>query len=81
MKNRSHRYDIGRSKSKHGHKYSAYETYLSMMMLLCIKQVLSNISSSVHEKLSKTEAKLKKSVTYEKKRVVFLYALDFRCGR
>ena len=38
MKNISHRYDIDRPRSR---------------MLICIKQHLSNIWSSVHEKLSK----------------------------
>ena len=35
-------------------------------MDVCIKQHLSNIWSSVHEKLSNTEAELKKSVAYKK---------------
>ena len=43
MKNRSHRYDINRPRSRHGHKYSEYEKCLSMMMPLCIKQHLGNI--------------------------------------
>ena len=46
MKNRSHgshRYNINRPWSRHGHKYSEYEKCLSMMMLKCIKQYLSNI--------------------------------------
>ena len=38
MKNRSHRYDINRPMSRHGHKYSKYKRYLTMMMLICIKQ-------------------------------------------
>ena len=43
MKNRSHRYDINRPRSRHGHKYSKYKKCLNMMMLICIKQQLSNI--------------------------------------
>ena len=43
IKNRSLRYDINRSRSKDGHKYSKYKKCLSMMMLICIKQHLSNI--------------------------------------
>ena len=35
-------------------------------MFICIKQQLSNIWDSVHEKLSNTEAELKKSVVYKK---------------
>ena len=41
------------------------------MMLICIKQQLNNIWSSIHEKLSSTEAELKKIVAYEKKCVCF----------
>ena len=38
-----------------------------MIMIICIKQHLSNIWSSIHENLSNTEAELKKSVAYKKK--------------
>ena len=51
MKNRSHRYDINKSRSRHGLKYSKYKKCLNMMMLICIKLYLTNISSSVHEKV------------------------------
>ena len=51
----SHRYDINRPWSRHGHKYSEYKKCLYVMMLICIKQHLSN-----------TEAELKKSVAYKK---------------
>ena len=37
-----------------------------MMVLICIKQHLINIRSSIYEKLSNTEAELKKSVVYKK---------------
>ena len=37
-----------------------------MMILICFKEHLNNIWSSIHEKLSNTEAKLKKGVGYEK---------------
>ena len=42
-KNRSHRYDIKKPRSRHGHKYSKYKTCLGMIMIICIKQHLSNI--------------------------------------
>ena len=42
MKNRSNRYDINRPRSRHGHKYSKYKKRFTMM-LICIKQYLSNI--------------------------------------
>ena len=43
IKNGSHRYDINRPRSRHEHKYSKYKKCLNIMMLLCIKQYLSNI--------------------------------------
>ena len=41
--NRSHRYGLNRSRSRHRYKCSKYEKYLSMMMLIRIKQHLDNI--------------------------------------
>ena len=38
MKNRSHRCDINRPRSRHGHKYSKYKMWLSIMIAICIKQ-------------------------------------------
>ena len=64
-KSRSHRYNINRASSKYGHKYSKYKKCLSMMMFICIKQHLSNIWSSIHEKVKlKKERWLWKSVYY-----------------
>ena len=40
MKNRSHRYNINRPRSRHGNKYSKYKKYLSIVMLICIKEHL-----------------------------------------
>ena len=42
MKNRSHRQDINRPTSRHGHKYSKYKKCLGMMPIF-IKQYLINI--------------------------------------
>ena len=42
MKNRSHRYDITRPRSRHGHKYTIYKMCLSLMMAICIKQHLGS---------------------------------------
>ena len=42
-KNRSHRYDINRPRSRLGHKYSKHKKSLIMAMHICIKQHLSNI--------------------------------------
>ena len=44
MKKRLHRYGINKPRSsRHGNKYSKYKKCLSMMILVCIKQHLSNI--------------------------------------
>ena len=40
---KSHRYDNNRLRPRHGHRYTKYKMWLSMMMLLCIKQHLNNI--------------------------------------
>ena len=42
-KNRWHRYDKNRPKSRYGHKYSKYKTCLIMIMFICTKQQLCNI--------------------------------------
>ena len=64
MKIRSHRQDINRPRPIHGHKYSKYRKCLSMIMLICIKQHLSNIHFM--KKLSSTLAGLKTSLAYKK---------------
>ena len=51
IKNRSQKYDINRRRSRNGHNYTKYKMCLSMMMIICIKQHLSNIGSSVREKV------------------------------
>ena len=51
MKNRSQTYDTNRPRSRYGHKYTKYKMYLSIIMAICIKQHLSNICSSIHEKV------------------------------
>ena len=51
MKNRWHRPNIKRPRSRHGHKYSTYKKCLTMMMFTCIKQQLSHIWSSIHERV------------------------------
>ena len=66
IKNRSHRYYINGPRSRHGQKYSKYKKCLSMMMLKYIKQHVRNIEAQFMEKLSNTEAELKKSVVYKK---------------
>ena len=51
MKNRSQRYDINISRPRHGHKYTKSKMCLGIMMVICIKQHLSNILGSIHEKV------------------------------
>ena len=63
MKNRSYRYDINRTRFRQGHKYSTYKKYLTMIILICVKQHLTNIWRSIHTTL---EAQLKKRVPFKK---------------
>ena len=51
MKNRSQRYGIYRPRPRHGHKHIKYKIRFSIMMVICIKQHLSNIWSLIHEKV------------------------------
>ena len=43
IKNRSYRYDINRTRSRHGHKYIKYKICLSMIMAMWKKQHLTKI--------------------------------------
>ena len=63
-KTRLYGYDKNRPKSRHGD--SKYRRCLSIVMLICIKQHLSNIWSSIIKKLSNAEDELKKNVAYKK---------------
>ena len=51
MKNRSYRNNINGSGPRHKHYCSKYKTFVSMIMLIIVKQPLSNIWSSIHEKV------------------------------
>ena len=42
MKSRSQRYDINRPRSRDGEKYTKYKMCPGIMMVICIKQHLSN---------------------------------------
>ena len=50
MKNSPYRYDINGPRSRHEHKYTKYKMCLCIMVVICIKQHLSNILGSIHEK-------------------------------
>ena len=72
MKNRSQRYDINGPKPGHGHKYTKYKMCLSVMKVVCIKQHLSNIWSSTHEKVKQQWSWIEKVVAY-KKEIIAIY--------
>ena len=66
IKNRSHTYDINRPRPRHGHEYIKYNMCHSLMMVIRIKQPLSNILSSVYEKVKQHWGRVEKSVAYKK---------------
>ena len=66
---RSRRYDINWLRPRNGHKYTKYKTCLRMMMVILIKQHLSNIWSSVHEKVKQHWGWSEKKCCFSKKRV------------
>ena len=66
MKISSQRYNINSHRPRHGHEYTKYKMCLSIIMVICVKQHLSNIWSSIHEKLSNNKDKLKTSVYLQK---------------
>ena len=61
MKNKPHRHEIVLSLDN-----SKCKNCLSMMMLICIKQHLSNICRSIHEKVKQHWDWVEKSVAYKK---------------
>ena len=66
VKNRIRRYYINRPRPRHGHKYTKYKICLSIIMVLCIEQHLSNICSSIHEKVKQHWGWVEKSFAYKK---------------
>ena len=80
MKNRSYRYNVNRPRSRHGHKYSTYKKCLTVMiMLTCIKQQLTNIWSSIHEKVKQHWGwDEKKGCFYKKKNVDLFVKLQMQ---
>ena len=71
MKIRSYRYDIDRPRGGLGHRYTTRKMGLSVIMALCIKQRLSNVLSSIIEKVKqhwrwngKVQKKHKKNAVY-----------------
>ena len=45
MKNESHRHDINKTRLRNGHKCTIYKICLSIMMVMCNKEHLSDICS------------------------------------
>ena len=66
LKIRSQRYNINRPRPWLGHKYTKYKMYLSVMMVMSIKQHLKNIWNSIIEKVVQLWRWLKKRVAYKK---------------
>ena len=58
MKNRSHRYNINKHRLKHGHKYAKYKVSQYDGDFMYCKQHLSNIWSSIYEKVKQLEKRL-----------------------
>ena len=58
MNNRSHRYNINKPRSKHGHKYNNCKKCLIMTMFICIEQDLRKLLAQFMKKLSNTEPEL-----------------------
>ena len=65
-KNRIHRYDINTPRPRHGRKYTTCKIGLSIMMVICIKKLLSNIWNSIREKIKKHRNWVEKNVAYKK---------------
>ena len=63
LKNRSHKHDINRPRSRHGRKYSKYKKCLTMMCLYVWSNTWATFEAQFMKNLKKTEAELKKSVT------------------
>ena len=67
MKNRSHKYGIHRPRHRNRHKYTKHKMYLNMVMVICIKEQLSKVWNSIHEKVKPQWGWVeKKSVAYKK---------------
>ena len=65
--NRSHRYGIKRPRHRDGHKYLNYKICQIIMIAICIKQHLSNITSSINEKIKQHWGWVKKKALLIKK--------------
>ena len=66
-KGKSKRCDLIRARPRHGHKYTKYKMCLRIMMVICIKEHLSNNWSSIHGQIKQHWGWVEKSVAYKKK--------------
>ena len=66
MKNRSHGYDINKPRARHEYKYTKHKKCRGIM-LICIKEHINNIWSSVYVKAKQRWVWRKKSVAYKKR--------------
>ena len=57
---------MNRPRPRYRHKYTKYKICLSIMMVLYVKQHLSNIWGSIHEIVKRHWAWVEKSVVYKK---------------
>ena len=64
MKNRSHKYNTNKLRPRQRHKYTKWKICLVIVMVICIKEYLSNIWSLIYEKIMSLS--WKKSVAYKK---------------
>ena len=64
---KSHRYDINRRRSAHGHKYSEYKGCLNRWCLYVLSNTWPTLEAQFLRKLSNTEAELKKKCCLIKK--------------
>ena len=63
---------INRPRPRHGHKYTKYKMWHSTMWVICIKQRLSHIWNSFHEKTKQHWGRVEKKVLLIKKSVLLL---------
>ena len=71
-KNGSHRYDINRPRQRQGDKYTKYKMCLGIIMVICIKQHLSNIWSSICETIKQHWGWIEKTCCFLKKACISL---------
>ena len=77
MKNISYRYDINRVRSRHGHKYRKYKIFLSMKMLICVRQHLRTFKVQFMKTLISTGVDLKKPMLIKK--CFYCISCNFTC--